>query len=150
MLASDLVLNPSTSIAAGTNAAKTYALLQGTSSGKSIRSVASVALTHPDQITISHSTRIAKGFKTDANASVPAPDVIFDRHLVRVDQNLSQTGRLDPDNRINYSVQLVIETPRIGSDSPTSLQIADTLKAIVASLDASTRANLERVLNGET
>lgn len=148
MLSQDLTLNPSTAIAAGTNAATVYALLSATQ-GKSQRSVASVATTAPKVFQIAHSTRSAKAFKTAANASVPAPDIIFDRHLVRLDENVVQTTHIDPEFRVNRSVQLVLEVPRLGASTPTPTQIADSLKALVSMLDASTQANLIRILNNE-
>lgn len=148
MLATDLTLNPNTTIAQGTDSAVIYSLLSN-NNGKSTRSAASLSQTNPRQLSIAHSTRTSKGFKTAANASVPAPDVIFDRHLIRLDSNVEQASHLDPEYRVSRSIQIVIETPRMGADSPTSLELADDLKGIVSMLDASTRANLNRILNGE-
>lgn len=148
MLATDLILDPSTSIAAGTSSPTTYSLLNNVS-GSSVRSAAAVAQTNPENFRIAHSVRTAKGFKTTANASVPAPDVIFDRHLCRLDINCVQTTHLDPEFRLNRSVQIVFEIPRLGAGTPTPLQMADDLKSIVSMLDASTRANLVRIFNGE-
>lgn len=148
MLAIDLILDPSTAIAAGTSSPDTYSLLSN-NQGSSVRSVASKALTNPENLRISHSTRSLKGFRTQANSSVNAPDVIFDRHLVRVDFNCPQTTHLDPNFAINRSVQIVIEVPRLAGATPTAANISDDLKSVVSMLLASTNANLVRILNLE-
>jgi hypothetical protein len=94
--------------------------------------------------------RTEKGFKTVANQSVPAPDITFDRRLIRLDTNVVQTQMLDPMKRVNRSVQIVLESPRLGAESPTVTQVVDDLLAVVAMLRASTNANLIRILNSET
>jgi hypothetical protein len=96
MLASDLALNSADAITAGTSNSATYSLLGGNSTTASVRSVAAVATTNPKTFKIANSIRIEKGFKTVANQSVPAPDITFDRRLVRLDHNLVQTSHLDP------------------------------------------------------
>lgn len=149
MLAIDLSLDSSTAITAGTSNARTASLLGGNDPKSSVRSVAAVALTAPENLRISHTVRTAKGFRTAANASVPASDVLFDRHLVRLDKNVTQSTHLDPEFRINRSIQLVIESPRLGASTPTAAQLADDLLSIVSMLRAGTNANLIRVLNLE-
>lgn len=149
MLASDLALNSADAIAAGTSNSATYSLLGGNSTTASTRSVAAVATTNPRTLKIANSVRIEKGFKTVANQSVPAPDITFDRRLVRLDHNLVQTTHLDPNKRVNASVQIVFEIPRLGAESPTVQAMIDMLLAITASLRASTNANAVRLFNGE-
>lgn len=148
MLSIDLTLDPSTAITAGTSSPTIYSLLNNVA-GSSIRAAAAVAQTNPENFKIAHTVRTAKSFKTSANASVPAPDVIFDRHLCRLDVNCVQTTHLDPEFRINRSIQLVMEVPRLGASTPTAAAIIDDLLSIVSMLRASTNANLVRILNGE-
>lgn len=148
MLAIDLTLDPSVAIAAGTSSPTVYSLLSNTV-GKSIRSAAAVAQTNPETFTVGHTTSSEKSFKTQANASVPAPDVIFDRHVVRLDTNVAQTTHLDPTYRINRSVYINFVVPRLGASTPTAAQLADDLLSIVSMLRASTNANLIRILNLE-
>jgi len=148
MLAIDLTLDPSTTITAGTSSPTIYSLLNNVA-GSSIRSAAAVAQTNPENFKISHSVRTAKGFKTVANASVPAPDVVFDRHLCRLDVNCVQTTHIDTDYRVNRSVQIVLEVPRLGGSTPTAAQLVDDLLSVVSMLRASSNANLVRILNGE-
>jgi hypothetical protein len=150
MLASDLTLDSSTAITAGTSNSTVFALLGGNSPSQSIRSVAALATTNPRFLRIAHSMRTEKGFKTVANQSVPAPDITFDRRLIRLDTNVVQTQMLDPMKRVNRSVQIVLESPRLGAESPTVTQVVDDLLAVVAMLRASTNANLIRILNSET
>lgn len=150
MLASDLTLDSSVAIAAGTANSTVYSLLGGNSPTSSIRSVAAVSATAPKTIRVAHSTRTEKSFKTVANQSVPAPDITFDRHLIRLDATIVQTQVLDPAARVKRSVQIVFESPRLGSESPTTTQLVDDLLALVASLRASTNANAIRLFNGET
>jgi hypothetical protein len=149
MLSQDLTLDPSTAITAGTSSPTVYSLLSA-SAGSSVRAAAAVAQTNPETFKISHSTRLSKGFKTPANSSVPAQDVTFDRHLIRLDVNHPQTSRLDPNYLINRSVQIVLEVPRLGSETPTAAQLIDDLLSVVSALRASSNANLVRILNGET
>jgi hypothetical protein len=148
MLAIDLVLDPSTAITAGTSSPTTYSLLNNVA-GSSVRSAAAVAQSNPENFRIGHSTSVAKSFKTAANASVPAPDVIFDRHLCRLDINNVQTTRLDPEFRINTSVLVQFIVPRLGAETPTAAMLADALLSVVSMLRAGTNANLIRILNGE-
>lgn len=150
MLATDLTLNASTAIAAGTAADRVLSLVSQGADSRTVRAVAATALTQPQTLTISHSTRQVKGLKTQSNDSVAAGPVVFDRHLVRLDNNVTQSAYNDPLFQINRSVQLVIETPRLGASSPTATQIVDDLLAIVAMLRASTNANLVRILNRES
>jgi hypothetical protein len=149
MLSTDLTLDPSTAITAGTSSATVYSLLPGTTVNVTNRTASAVSQTAPENFRIAHSVRTEKGFKTPANASTPAPDIVFDRHLCRLDINHTQTSRLDPNFRINRSVQILIEVPRLGSESPTVTQVADDLLSIVSMLRASSNANLIRVLAGE-
>lgn len=148
MLASDLIINPSTAIPVGTVSARTFSLLEAIK-GRSVRSDPSVALTVPRSITVAHTTQMLKGFK-DQTSNLPAPDVTVDRHLCRYDQNISQTKYLDPNFLINYGIQLVISVPRLGVATPSVTNISDALKALVSMLTASGDANLIRLLNNET
>lgn len=150
MLASDLSLDASTAISAGTAGAIVFSLLGGNQSSQSIRTVASLATTNPRSLKVAHSVRTEKGFRTVANQSVPAPDIIFDRHLIRMDNNVVQSLCLDPNSRVNHSIQLVVETPRLGASSPTVTVLMDNLLALVAMLRASSNANFIRFLNNET
>lgn len=150
MLASDLTLNSATAISAGSSNALVFSLLGGNSPTASLRSVAAVSTTNPVTFKIAHSVRVEKGFKTVANQSVPAPDITFDRHLVRRDSSVVQTTHLDPNKRVNRSIQIVVETPRLGAESPTVTQLIDDLLGLVSMLSASSNANLVRLLNGET
>jgi hypothetical protein len=148
MLGIDLILDPSVAITAGASAPVTFSLLSNVA-GSSVRAAASLAQTNPRNFRIGHTTRTAKGFKTSANASVSAPDIIFDRHLTRLDINCVQTTHLDPEYRVNRSWQLVCEVPRLGASTPTAAQLAEDLLSIVSMLRTSTNANLVRILNGE-
>lgn len=150
MLAQDLILDSSTTIAAGTSNSTTYSLLGSNAANQSMRSVAASSTTNPATLRIAHSMRMEKGFKTVANQAVPASDVIFDRRLIRLDRNVAQTTHLDPTNRINDSVQIVFENPRLGTESSTVQARIDMLLAVVAMLRASTNANAVRFFNGET
>lgn len=150
MLAEDLILDPSIAIAAGTSSPSIYSRKGWTDLQSTVRSVASVALTAPENLKIAHTTRALKGLKTAANASVPATDVILDRHLVRLDIVVPTTTHSDPDFKIIKSCQLVIEVPRVGASTPTANSIADDLKSIVSMLFAASNANLVRLLNGES
>lgn len=149
MLAIDLTLDPSTAIAADAADAKTYSLLSS-ESGRAVRARADVATTNPKQLTISHSLRTLKGLRSVANSSVSGQDVVFDRHMIRLDENIVQTLVLDPEFKVNSSVYLVIETPRLGASTPTAAALAGGIKRIISMLLASTNANLVRVLNWES
>jgi len=152
MLATDLTLDSSTAITAGTSNSAVFSLMAPVSgvNNSAVRSVASVALTAPVSLKIAHSTRTIKGLKTVSNPSISGSEVIFDRHLVRKDTTVAQTGHLDPAFKIARSVQVVFEMPRLGSESPTTVQMIDDLLAVVAMLRASSNANLVRLFNGES
>lgn len=150
MLTEDLILDPSTAIAAGTSSPSTYSRKGWTDLQSTVRAVAAVSQTNPENLKIAHSVRSIKNFRTVANSSVSAPDVLIDRHLVRLDINIPQSTHLDPSYQINRSVQLVVESPRMGASTPTAAQIADDLKSIVSMLCATSNANLVRILNGES
>lgn len=151
MLSTDLILNPATPIPVGTSLSLTYSLLGGGTPEKTVRSVASSALSYPRELTIGHLKRKLKGFKTIANTSIPAPDVVIDRHYVRADYVINTTGFVyDPEGRLKASVAVTIEIPRTGTSTPTTTQIADNLKLMVSGLCADGNANLERVLNHES
>lgn len=149
MLAIDLTLDPSTAIAADAADAKTYSLISQESS-KAVRSRADVATTTPHQLTTSHSTRTVKGMRSVANSSVSGQDVVFDRHMIRLDRNIAQTLVLDPTFKVNAAVYLVIEVPRLGASTPTLANVAGDIKRIIAMLLASSNANLQRILNWES
>jgi hypothetical protein len=150
MLSSDLTLDPSTAITAGTASPTIYSLLNGNDPNSSVRSAAAVALTYPENLRIAHSKRAAKGFYQVASPALAAPPILFDRHLIRLDTNVAQTTHLDPEFRVNRSIQIVIEVPRLGASTPTHTQLADDLLSIVSMLRASTNANLIRILNLES
>lgn len=145
-LPSDLVLDSTAAIGVGTLPALTLSLTGGV---QSIRSEAAYALTAPRTLRIAHAVRRLKGLRDQAS-NILAPDVVFDRHLVRFDSNVAQTKYLDPEFLINQSIQLVIEIPRLGASSPTPLDTAGRLKALVSMLTAASNANLFRVLNNES
>ena len=150
MLATDLVLNASTAITAGASAPITLSLLDA-AKGISVRNDPASALTNPKSLRIAHTTRTIKGLWDGTNSAVKGPDLIMDRHLCRLDKNIAQTRYLDPNFAVNYSIQLVLETPRgLGASNPTVAQIATSLLELVSSLLAGSNANLTRILNGET
>ncbi|DAD52684.1 TPA_asm: coat protein [ssRNA phage SRR7976301_11] len=149
-LATDITLNASTTITAGTNADRVFSLLPSNANDRVQRSVASTALTAPQTLTIAHSKRVVKGMRTLSNNSVAAAPLYFDRHLCRLDTTVTQTAFSDPEFRASRSVQLTIEVPRLGAESPTTTQIIDDLLSMVSMLRASSNANLIRFLNGES
>lgn len=149
MLSTDLTLNPATAITAGSADSKVFAVTQ-TGENMAIRSVASLATTNPQQLKISHSVRTIKGLKSAANAALTGQDIVFDRHLIRLDKNVVQTKVLDPEQRVNRSIQIVIEVPRLAGETPTATNVGDDLLSIISMLNASTWANLVRVLNWES
>jgi hypothetical protein len=149
MLSIDLTLNSATAITAGT-ANSRVASITNSGENMALRSVASLATTNPEQLKISHSTRTIKGLRSAANAALTGQDVVFDRHLIRFDKNVVQTKVLDPEQRVNRSVQIVIEVPRLAGETPTSTNVGDDLLSIVSMLNASSWANLVRVLNWES
>lgn len=149
MLSTDLTLNPATSITVGSADSKVFAITQN-GENMTIRSVASLATTNPNQLKITHSVRTIKGLKSAANAALTGQDIVFDRHLIRLDKNVVQTKVLDPEQRVNRSVQIVIEVPRLAGETPTATNMGDDLLSVVSMLNASTWANLVRVLNWES
>lgn len=150
MLSTDLTLDASTAISAGSAGSTTYSLIGGATVERTVRSVASLALTAPRELSISHLQRRLKGFRTSSNSAVPAPDVVIDRHTVRLDYTLPATNILDPDSRIRSVVQVTFENPRIGSDSADATGLADELKRIVSMLCSDSAINLQRILNRES
>jgi hypothetical protein len=148
MLGNDITLNSLAQTPAGTDAATTYSILE-MAGGKSTRASAADSATNPRTLKIAHSQRVLKGRKLATNSSVPGPDLIFDRRLYREDVNQAQTLILDPNGDANLSVQVVIETPRLGADSPSVIEVADAIKRFANFMTASSNANLIRFLNGE-
>lgn len=149
MLSTDISLDAGTAITAGTSLAQTYSLIGGASVEKTVRSVASTALSSPKELTIGHLQRRLKGFKTLANVSVPAPDVLIDRHTVRLQAHRGTADIYDPDCRITTVCQLTIEIPRV-SPALTTIELADEIKKLVSFLLASSNANLIRIVNNES
>lgn len=151
MLSTDLIVDPATAITAGTANSRTFSLLGGGTPERTVRSVASLANTQPYELSIGHLKRKLKGFKSFENASVPAPDVTVDRHTVRLDYNMPTDTLRDPDYRLKLVTQLTIELPRLGiTDTPTTVMIADSIKALASMLLATSNANLLRLLNHES
>lgn len=149
MLSTDLTLNPATAVTAGTADSQVYSVIsQG--ENQTVRSLAALATTNPKQLKISHSVRTIKGLKSAANAALTGQDIVFDRHLIRLDSNVVQTKVLDPEQRVNRSLQLVIEVPRLAGETPTVTNMGDDILRIVSMLNASTWANLQRILNWES
>lgn len=152
MLSTDITLNASTAIPAGTNSSVVFSLVGGATPERTVRANAATALTQPFELSIGHLKRRIKGFKTAANTSVPAPDVIIDRHTVRLDLVVSSLGNpiYDPDNKLRSVMQVTFEVPRLGAVTPTTTTISDMLKQIASMLTASSDANLIRILNHES
>lgn len=149
MFDADLANNPNTALTAGTSSNLTFSLKTGAGSGvESLRAVGSVATTNPHQIKIAHSTRRISGLRLTSGNEL-ANDIVVDRHLIRVDKNVSVTGVSDPDFRVNYGAQLVVELPRIGGDTPTTQLVMDQILRLLVALNPSTNAGLIRLLNGE-
>jgi hypothetical protein len=148
----DLSNNPSTALTAGTSSALTFALVSAPTAGsQSVRSVASVATTAPHVMKISHSVRLVKSLKYAANKQ-NAPDVVIDRHLVRVDKvaPTPTLGYSDPNFGITYGAQLVIEVPRIGADTPSAQLVMDQVLRCLVMLNPSSNAGLIKLMNNET
>lgn len=151
MLPVDLTLDSTIACPVGTLGAEVYSQLWPSSSQTGLsRSVSSVATTTPKTLTISHSVRKVKGLKSLANISIAAPDVIFDRHLVRIDRNVANTTWFDPEFKLNASIQIVLEVPRMGTSSPTTNLMASMLLQLTQMLTNTAYANLVRVCNGES
>lgn len=145
MLSTDLSINASTAVPAGTNAARTLSL-GAVGGGASIRSDAATALTAPEVLEIRHNKRALR-----LKSSVTADDVSvsFDRHVLRLSKHRPATNALDPDFKTNLTVSLLIEVPSGPGITVTSTQVSDALKSLVSMLTTSTDANLVRVLNNE-
>lgn len=148
MLDSDITLNSLAQTPAGTNAALVVSRLH-TQNGESVYAAASLALTNPAQLRVAHSVRKVTGLTLVTDASRSAGPMLIDRHLIRFDKNKAQTKVNDPEAKLNASIQIVIEVPRLGSESPTVTNISDQLKCLANYLTASTDANLVRILNRE-
>lgn len=146
----DLANNPSSPLTVGTNSAKTFSLVKASDGSRSVRSVAADALSAPHTLEIAHSTRSVKGLRYSATRA-PAPDVIIDTHLVRVDKHLPlpTLGIGDPNFSVKYGARLVIEVPRAGADAPSTQLIMDQILRLVVMLNPSSNAGLVRLLNGE-
>lgn len=146
----DLANNPSTALTAGTSANVSFALTSPPSGGRSLRSVAAVALSAPHTLEIAHSQRSISGLRYAAT-NQPAPDLIVDSHLVRVDKALPLTtlGISDPQQRVRYGARLVLEVPRAGADAPSVQSVMDQILRIMVLLNPSSNAGLVRLLNGE-
>lgn len=141
-------MDPSTAWSVGTSDSQTWSLL-GIAGDRSQRSKASVALTNPSVLTLANTVRTIKSLRSVSNSAVAGQDIVFDRHLVRLDTNVAQTLVLDPEFKVNRSVQLVLEVPRLGASTPTSTNMSDDICRIVTMLRTSSLANLVRVLNSE-
>jgi hypothetical protein len=149
----ELSNNPSTALTAGASSAVIFSLLQAPSAGtggQSIRSVAAVSTTAPHVLKIGHTTRSVKGIRYTANKAA-APDVVIDRHLIRIDKvaPTPTLGYSDPSNQITYGAQLVVEVPRIGADTPSTQLVMDQILRILVMLNPSSNAGLIKLLNGE-
>lgn len=145
MLAIDLTINASTAIPVGTNAARTLSL-GNPQGGTSLRSDATVALTAPEVLAISHSRRTQKLKSTISNDLIP---VSTTRHVVRLSKHRPATNVLDPDYKSNLTVSLLIEVPEGPGITVTSTQVSDAIKSLVSMLCSSADANLIRVLSNE-
>lgn len=151
MFDQELSNNPSTALTVGTSSNLVFSLVSNPiSGGQSLRSVSSVVTTAPHTLKIGHSTRLIKGLKYAANKSA-APDVIVDRHLIRVDKvaPTPTLGISDPNFALAFGAQIVIEVPRLGPDTPTTQSVMDQLLRLLVVLNPSTNAGLLRLLNGE-
>lgn len=150
MFDNDLANNPATALTVGTAANLTFTLQSSPSGGQSKRSVASVATTSPHIMTVGHSTRAVRGLKYAANKNA-APDVIVDRHLIRVDKHAPTPtlGYSDPSYALTYGAQLVVEVPRLGADTPATQLVMDQILRLVVALNPSSSAGLIRFLNWE-
>lgn len=149
MLADPLSLNSATAITAGTSDAQSYGL-QSIAGGNSVRSVATLAASAPRTLKVVRSTR-TKRFKGNvelAGTTVKTPvDVITDVTTIRNDVFRAHASASDPNLEISSWCQVQFGSPR--GCSMTVTQLSDQLLAIVSMLNASTNANLTKVLNGE-
>lgn len=147
--ADPITINSSAGTPAGTNSPHAFGRIS-TNGNESVWSAPSVALTNPEQMKFGHSVRRITGLSLAADASKVGPPVLVDRHLIRVDYNQAQTKYNDPDWKLNLSVQIVIETPRLGAtDSPTVTETSDLIKCLATFLVGNTDANLIKFLNRE-
>lgn len=144
----DITLNSNVAVTAGSNTPHAFSRIS-TVGAESVWSAPSVALTNPEQLKIGHSVRKISALSLSADASKTGPPVLVDRHLVRFDWNQVQTKYNDPDSKLNASIQLVVETPRLGADSPTTSEVSDMIQGIAAFLINSSNANLIKLLNRE-
>lgn len=146
----DLANNPATALTAGTAANLSFSLTSPPANGRSLRSVAAVALSAPHTLEIAHSTRSLSGLRYSATNQV-APDLIIDSHMVRIDKvlPLPTLGISDPQQRVKYGARLVVEVPRAGADAPSTQLIMDTILRVCVMLNPSSNAGLVRLLNGE-
>jgi len=149
MLADPLSLNSATAVTAGTSDAQSYGLLS-VAGGNSIRSVATLAASAPRTLKVVNATR-SKRFSGNvqlAGTAVKTPvDVITDVTTIRNDVLRVHSSAADPNFEINSWVQIQFGRPR--GCSITVTQMSDQLLAIVSMLNASTNANLTKLLNNE-
>jgi hypothetical protein len=149
MLADPLSLNSATAITAGTSDAQSYGL-QSISGVGSVRSVASLSQSAPRTVKIVRSTRTKRfsGNVQVAGTAVKTPvDVVTDVVSIRNDVYRAHSSAADPNFDITSWVQIQFGSPR--GCSMTVTQMSDQLLALVSMLNASTNANLTKVLNGE-
>lgn len=146
----DLANNPSTALTAGTSASKTFSLTSPPSNQRSLRSVASDALSAPHTLEIAHGVRAIRGLRFSATRA-SAPDVIVDTHMVRIDKHLPlpTLGIADPQFLVKYGARIVFEVPRAGADAPSAQLIMDQALRLLVMLNPSSNAGLIRLLNGE-
>jgi hypothetical protein len=149
MLADPLVLDSDTAIAAGTNDSQSYGLVS-ISEGNSVRAVAALAASAPRTLKIVNSTR-SKRFSGNAQVSgttVKTPvDVITDVVTIRNDVYRQHATALDPNLENSSWVQIQFGVPR--GSSVTVTMMSDQLLAVASMLEASSLANLTKVLNKE-
>lgn len=149
MLADPLSLNSATAVTAGTSDAQSYGLLS-VADGNSIRAVAALAASAPRTLKIVNSTRSKRfsGNVQAAGTTVKTPvDVITDVTSIRNDVYRAHASAADPNLEITSWVQIQFGRPR--GCSITVTQMSDQLLAIVSMLNASTNANLTKLLNSE-
>jgi len=148
----ELSNNPATALTVGTAGALTFSLQSPASpGGQSIRSVSAVATTAPHTLKIGHSTRLVKNMRYTATKA-SAPDVIIDRHLIRVDKVIAAPtwGLSDPNYGITTGAQLVVEVPRLGAtDTPSTQMVMDQILRVIVALNPTSNAGLLKLLNNE-
>jgi hypothetical protein len=149
MLADPLSLNSATAIAAGTSDAQSYGLIE-IAGGNSIRTVAALAASAPRSLKITNSTR-SKQF--GGNVLLPGTTwktpvgVVWDVTTIRNDVHRVHASAADPNFDITSWVSCQFGRPR--GCSMTVTMSNDQLLAIVSMLDASSLANLTKLLNNE-